>query len=405
MHPFIRSCLLALFGLVPQVVAQPMLDVLSFGEAASEAAHGLTADRSEIIKGGLGEPARRFLPPEIKDYRGGSAHFKLKVDGSRQNFLTVRLWGDDVSHERLVLFCEGKQLGYQHLGDIEILDTGSEEKGYNGRFYYKTQPLPMEITKGKQELNCEIRGYGRVWGYGSNFEQFQREMNEPTRGIYKLYVHAEGSFMPPANEPQGEVPAIKVREQPGEEVLDVVRQRMLREVKLTLQDKRPLGQLPLHFLARGWYHESGMGVAKDKRTPAVVAKGLDELWKRYQADPKMVEKGDPSVYNSDWFGAGFAGDVIRLLAEPLAKEWDQEIDDGLGGNVKRREAWCDMLVKSRDWLRQHRRSYTNQTMIIDMNIYRMNRGIAVLDASRALPEAAMLRYLHEAAGLEPWVGQ
>jgi hypothetical protein len=39
-----------------------------------------------------------------------------------------------------------------------------------------------------------------------------------------------------------------------------------------------------------------------------------------------------------------------------------------------------------------------------MNIYRANRGVAVLDPSRALPEAAMLRCLHESTGLQPWLG-
>ena len=57
---------------------------------------------------------------------------------------------------------------------------------------------------------------------------------------------------------------------------------------------------------------------------------------------------------------------------------------------------------ARDWHRQHRRLYTNQTMITDMNIYLSNRGLAVVDPANALPEAAARRYLYEAVGLEPW---
>jgi hypothetical protein len=43
-------------------------------------------------------------------------------------------------------------------------------------------------------------------------------------------------------------------------------------------------------------------------------------------------------------------------------------------------------------------------MIVDMNIYTANRGLALIDPKRALPEAQTLRYLHEAVGIEPWRG-
>ena len=41
-----------------------------------------------------------------------------------------------------------------------------------------------------------------------------------------------------------------------------------------------------------------------------------------------------------------------------------------------------MLVAGRDWHRKHRRLYTNQTMITDMNIYLSNRGLEVVDADK-----------------------
>jgi hypothetical protein len=61
-----------------------------------------------------------------------------------------------------------------------------------------------------------------------------------------------------------------------------------------------------------------------------------------------------------------------------------------------------MLVDARDWHRQHRRLYTNQTMITDMNLYLSNRGIEVIDPAQALSETEVRRYLYEAVGLEPW---
>jgi len=40
----------------------------------------------------------------------------------------VRLWGSDSTRNDLILFCEGKQVGYRHLGDIDLLDIGGEER-------------------------------------------------------------------------------------------------------------------------------------------------------------------------------------------------------------------------------------------------------------------------------------
>ena len=57
-----------------------------------------------------------------------------------------------------------------------------------------------------------------------------------------------------------------------------------------------------------------------------------------------------------------------------------------------------------DYWRTHRRAYTNQSMIVDTNIYTANRALQLIDPGRALPEARALRYLYQAAGIEPWLG-
>lgn len=75
-----------------------------------------------------------------------------------------------------------------------------------------------------------------------------------------------------------------------------------------------------------------------------------------------------------------------------------------GETVTRRTAWSEMLQASRDWHRQHRVQYTNQSMIVDMYIYAANRGVAAIDAAHALPEAQTLEYLYQAVGLKPWLG-
>ena len=65
-------------------------DVLVFGNRGSERKHVLADSLTEAYVGGLKQPARRMLPREEADYRGGWLRFKMKVNPERQNYFTVR---------------------------------------------------------------------------------------------------------------------------------------------------------------------------------------------------------------------------------------------------------------------------------------------------------------------------
>lgn len=73
------------------------LDTVVLGDAPSEGAHRVTAERSDVICGGLGKPARRLLPREPVSFEGGAVAFTLKVDPQRQNYVTVKLWGSTIA--------------------------------------------------------------------------------------------------------------------------------------------------------------------------------------------------------------------------------------------------------------------------------------------------------------------
>src|SRR4051794_32832190 len=66
--------------------ASEPIDVLRFGDASSEAAHGLAAQASKTGVGALGQPFRRFLPLAPGDWRGGQASFRLKVSKDGPNY-------------------------------------------------------------------------------------------------------------------------------------------------------------------------------------------------------------------------------------------------------------------------------------------------------------------------------
>ena len=395
-------CLFLGAGKLPAAELSGLLDTLVAGEGPAEQAHQLEADHSEVVPGLLGEPARRLLPLEGGGWEGGRIGFQMKVDPVKPTYFTVRLSGSDLSKNRLILFCEGRQIGYRHLGDVDLLDSPNGAPGFNGRFFYTTNPLPLELTRGKTNLHFEIRSSGDVYGYAGTFDKYQKPFEGATRGIYRLYTHTEGCFVPPPEEKQGDAPkSPPVRGTPGPETLEAVRSRIDKEVHGLLTSKNALSQAQLWFLARA-YAAKAVPAQDDPLLVKKAVETLDRLYTAFRLDPKVAQ-AEQSNYNADWFGVGPAAHSVVLLAEPLRAFFDQEIGGAPG--VKRRAGWAEMFAACRDWHREHRRQYTNQSMINDTyGIYLANRGVAVLDPSKALPEAQTRRYLHESAGLVPWLG-
>lgn len=400
------SSLVAGWFLLVSTVAHPeILDTLVFGDSASESGHRVAAEQSESSTGLLGEPCRRLLPGGGKPWQGGVLKFTLKVDPERQNYFTIRLSGDDVNHNQMTLHLDGRQIGYRHLGDIEALEVGADAPAYPGRFIYRTNPLPQEMTRGRKEVSLEIRSTGPISAYAKNFEQYQKPMTEPARGLYRAYSHTDGCFTPASGEKQGTSPEKPgPRPEPGPEVIDALKARVNGQIDGLLKEPgRPANQMQALFLAKAYFETW----TRAHRRPEVLQKvggSLDSLYRAYVANPKLVE-AEPSTYNPDWFGFGPAGWALDLLAPGLAPSLDGMIDDGKGGQVKRRDAYRDMFLASRDWHREHRRLYTNQTMINDLyGIYLSNRGVAVASPQDALSEERARRYLYESVGLEPWLG-
>jgi hypothetical protein len=71
------------------------LDVLEFGVPASEQVHGLTADLSSVIRGGLGQAARVLDPRDPVDGWGGTTRFTVAVARQGTTYLSLKLFGGD----------------------------------------------------------------------------------------------------------------------------------------------------------------------------------------------------------------------------------------------------------------------------------------------------------------------
>ena len=95
------------------------------------------------------------------------------------------------------------------------------------------------------------------------------------------------------------------------------------------------------------------------------------------------------------------------MGEAVMRVWPaigkRMVETAATGSTRGR-AWANALRASVDYWRTHRRAYTNQSMIVDRNIYTANRALQLIDPSRALPEPRALRYVEEAVGVEPWLG-
>jgi len=375
-----------------QASAHPAKDEIHFGNAKSENKHSLVSNKTETYKGGLNETARRLLPLEPTTWYGGTMSFKMKVDSEKQNYFTVRCYGSETDRNVIMLFINGLQVGYRHLGDIDYLHIGNQDAPFLNRFYYVTLPLPLSHTKGKKEVSLEIRSYGAIWGYGDTFEKYQKEMVEPTIGFYKAYTHTQTCYNPDKKEAQGEVPVYKTRTSPGVEILGELKKRVNADLNNILAKDVLDSQLEMWTLAEASTVNWTIAYQNKKVVQLIIA-SIDSFYKRYQQQTNLVYQ-DPSVYNNEWLIIGPMCRAIRML-------WN-EIHPFI--TSERRIEWSEMMQAALEYSTNHRRHYTNQSMIIDLFMYDVNKTLGLIEPLKALPEYQTLKYLHESVGLTPWTG-
>ncbi|GAA2216511.1 hypothetical protein GCM10009850_119800 [Nonomuraea monospora] len=375
--------------------AAAALDTIIFGNTASESAHSLSQTFSSSAAGLIGQPARRLLPKNPAEVWGGTLSMRMAVDPALPVYVTVKLDGSEYAATapgRLMLFCEGEQIGHYHLGAVDPLDIPGGYPRISGRFLYHTVPLPISLTQGKSSVVVQIRSMGRIYGGGTTAESYYYPLDQPTRAVYRLYTHTAPFLTLGSTDPQGPASLVRnapARTSPGAEVLDALKTTL--NSRLTSWMAGSSTDATRNLVLAIAYNTSWTSAYRNASAVTSVVAGLDALVAAHQADSTLV--------TGDWMGYGRAGRAITLLAAQLAPHLDQNL-----GSTTRRAAYATLMNAGREYWRQNRRSYTNQSMIVDLGIYYANQALTTLGSSLAWPESRALRYPREAIGLEPWRG-
>lgn len=371
------------------------IDEIVFGNAASEAMHALSADRTKTIKGGLDETARQLLPLSPASWDGGSITFIMKVDPDKQNYVTARLWGSDFSTNtghNLVLYAEGKQVGYRRESDYDLLNATETEPQAPGRFFYETRPLPLSMTKGRTSISLTIAALGSIYNYGEQWEKYQRILNEPTRGIYRVYTHTGMRFEPSATEKQGIAPKGRMHSSNvGPEVIAQSKEIVIERLNKILKSEPNKDSRNLGLLSEA-YNVAWTPAYQNPITIEHILVEGDRLAELFAADAN---------YTGGWMGAAALGEAIMRTWPEIGSHLDTPFEGKIIDKT-RREVWSKALKQSIEYWRAHRRGFTNQSMLVDGGIYRANRGLILINPSMALPEEQALRYVRESVGVEPW---
>ena len=391
---------------------QSVVDTITFGDPVSEKAHQFEGENTQTVVGALGQPARLSLPKQPVDYYGGDLSFDMKVDPVKQNYFTVKFWGSDVSGvQKALLYINGEQLGYRHMGDYEALNHGADVPSFRNRFFYYTDILPLALTHGQKSLTLTIRTIGPISGYalGGGYDGYQGKMAAPSRGYYRAYTHTSAALPGLDAEKQGAVLPPPVRPpQNAQAILDAYTERIKGHVRDLMHAQGRMAPSDIAYLAAAtqqpWTAAGQDDSGRQSAMAQIVAK-IDDQAQRL-TEPDIYAKGG---YQADWGGV-FApiGEALYWMDKDLTStQWKALLDENIpvnGQAVTRRAAWTRMLKGNFDYARTHVARISNQAEICMYGAYCSNKGLQIINPAIAEPEDTAKRFLFEPAGILPYLG-
>jgi hypothetical protein len=413
----LRGCFIGVLALSLRAAAGDPLDHVLFGNGPSETAHAYADSLCQSYVGDQNQTARKLLPQTpagtiLLAYPagiyGGWMQVKMAVDPVAQNYFTIKLSGNEnpkVDGGRLILVCEGKEVGMRWGDGEEVFVDASDNPLSIGSFVYRTAILPLKLTRGKTAVTLRIRSSGRFYAYGTTWvdSTYQRRQLYPTRGVYRAYTHTNPDFALPADDIQGAMPSYTTA--PGR-ISDTalrtqVRARCNSHILSLLSGTNAL--IPY---ANNNYNDVEY-LALSYSIPWTARYHSDSIVAKVQAalDSNCVRfVNDTTLANSGWGGLyGRLGYAVHLLYPQLSPSLSDSVDFGKGKRT-RRDYWAWMIFRSREYGRFSKRSITNQVLEAEMSIYCANLGLRDLDSALAFPEDSAIIYLHEGLGVSEWRG-
>lgn len=423
------------------------VDLVLFGDADSEQAHGFAGEHSRALRpsGDAGSaagrrPARVALPLEPPSARAGDLRFVLRVDPLRQNYLSLKLSGDDASDLKTIVFVNQEQASYRSVGDYEPINVGTEG-GLPGRFFFTTAMLPLASTQGHESVEITLRTYKTAYRPRSEEAGFDRATDE-SRRFFEAFTHTRPVLRPedlgdtgsaPQRAPSGRASA--EREQ---EIVDGFRRLQLGwfTALSDLADHDPAAAMPisryrddLRFYAECLLMPWSPAFTADEKGRCLgrIFASIDTYAREYFVDIRRVGTGG---HQSDWGGYYAAlGEALyiceNLIADPAVHGQgrfqaflDQPFATGTsagpfslpqtgldGAPLTRRTAWERVLKANFDFARSRLSYITNQVMYTYEGAWKAHEGLRVIGSRFYEGKERSHRILREALGLAPFWGE
>ncbi|MEV7422632.1 discoidin domain-containing protein [Streptomyces sp. NPDC091212] len=409
-----------------------LLDRLVLGDGASEKTHGLTTDGSEIVTDARKARARVATPLEPVAARGGELRFTMRTDPRAQNYLTLKLWGEDGSPYTTLAYINGEQIGYRRNHDYPALSFGYTNQ-VPGRYYYSTVMLPLEMTRDRSEAEITLRTYE-----GS----FSGKVTDNSRPYYAVYTHtaaqldlsAEGltTYRPPTALPADLDDAEKRRLVDSFRTTQVdLFNRLSTQVDAAATGKisieRYVDELRYYaqVLTTPW--SPAAGEAEKKTALLRIFKSIDNHVKDYYGNTRLVLRGG---HQGDWGGYyGALGEALYLVENLITNQkiygkaaFTAFLDEGFttgtqdgetslkdvdfdGGRLTRRAAWGRCLKANFDFARSRLSYIYNQMLYTYEGAWKAHEGLRVIGSDHYQGRARSHAILGESLGLVPFLGE
>ena len=160
------------------------LDRLDFGNLASEAAHnfeaGVAASHFPVLGAGtVGASAGiTYRDPT----NGQDLTFILAVDSTKQNYFTVKFWGNDAP--ATVTLADSTDAA------INGLETAGGAVIYPNRFYYYTYAIPIALTQSRTSVALHL------------------DIAAPGKPVYSVFSSTDPAFVPDSTDTTGTQPTM-----------------------------------------------------------------------------------------------------------------------------------------------------------------------------------------------------